>query len=205
MKKRLLQFTIALSTVVAVYSCNNGPYDAHPDTDYGSAVTPPVDGTDTSGAYINSMYARVNGKLLDFSPVYASIDENGILSFTAKVQNDPLFERTLRVVFTEYKGPILYAVPTVDPDGTHLIDVYFTMVDTTRLDGGGRKVYKTYSTQAAMGVAEVNVLGDEGGFYRGSIDAFMSRVTPEVMVSDTLNISDGYFYCDKKEIVPEGQ
>lgn len=198
MKKQFFLFSIALSAIVAMYSCNNGEYDANPDRDYSSAVNPLGNGDDTTAAHIGTMYAWLNSKQRDFHPAYSSVDENGITTLTAKVIDDTLFERTLKITFAEFKGVLSYNIPP-EPGTSPLITVTLTMVDTSRVDKAGRKIYKTYSTTANGATAQLVIDGDEGGFYRGTLDAYMSRVLPETNVSDTMKIENGHFYFDKKD------
>src|SRR5690606_32277671 len=96
-----LIFTVA----VALYSCNNGPYDAHPDVDYSSGLNPtnPASGTEV---FLGSVEATVNDKKLLFAPAFFYVDTANQTHFVARVKNDSIFHRTLRISFGEeaYKG-----------------------------------------------------------------------------------------------------
>lgn len=196
MKKLLVGTALIFVATVALYSCNNGPYDAHPDVDYSAGLNPtnPSSGTDV---FLGSIEARVNDKKLLFAPAFFYVDDNNFTHFVARVKNDSIFHRTLRISFGEdaYKGVDTYKV---DADVVYP-QVNFVMLDTSRVDLAGRKIYKTYTanTNNGVGYTTFNVLGTEGGNARGYIFGKLYRILPEKKFDDTISIEFSNFYFEK--------
>lgn len=196
MKKFLIGTALILGAAVALYSCNNGPYDAHPDADYGSGLNPvnPTSGVDV---YLGSIEGRVNDKKMLFAPAFYYVDTNNLTHFVARVKDDSIFHRTLRITFGEgyFNGVDTYYV-TAD---TFNPQVNFVMLDTSQVDLAGRKIYKTYTanTNEGWGYSTFNIIGNEGGNMRGYLFGKLYRVLPEKNFNDTISIEYSNFYFRK--------
>lgn len=203
MKKLLIASTLILGATLAMFSCNNGPYDAQPSVDNSSGLNP-ISG-DTSGVsvFLGSLEGTVNNKKLLFAPAFYYTDENGYKQFVARVKDDSIFHRTLRMTFKGLDvidSPFRVNAETADPY------VSFVMLDTSRVDLAGRKIYKTYAanTGDAVGYATIQFLGEEGDNYRGYMFGRYHRVLPEKQLADTITMEYSQFYFRKVDFpVPD--
>lgn len=195
MRKLLIASALTIASAMAIISCNNGPYDAHPDTDYSSGLNPASPDSGGVNVYLGSMEARINNKKLLLAPAFYYEDTLGFTRIIARVKNDSIFHRTLRITFSKFDGKKEYSV-TADTTNPN---VSFVMLDTSRLDLAGRKVYKTYTanTNEALGYATVNVQGNEGGHLRGYFFGKLYRILPEKKYDDTISIEFSPFYFEK--------
>lgn len=202
MKKLVFATIFSFAAVAAVVSCNNGPYDAHPDTDLSSGLNPVKPDSGGVNVYLGTMEAFVNNRTTLFSPAFYYIDDEGKYNMVARVKDDTVFERTLRMkFFDKYNGVDSYRI---NVDSTYPA-ITFTMVDTSRVDGGGRKVYNSYGVIEPEDYGGAIVIGEEGGNIRGTFYGRLSRFAPEELPSDTVNISAGEFYFQKYPFpLPEG-
>jgi hypothetical protein len=195
MKKLVIAFALISVVCTAIFSCNNGPYDAHPDADLGSALNPLSPDSGGTSVYLGSMEATINDKKLLFAPAFYFTDSVGIVRMIARVKNDSIFHRTLRISFATMPTKKTYEVhaDTIDPQ------VSLVMLDTSRVDLAGRKIYKTYkaNTNDGVGYSVVHIAGDEGGNLRGHYFGKLHRTLPEKQYGDTLNISFSPFYFKK--------
>ncbi|HEY9178297.1 MAG TPA: hypothetical protein VIN07_11420 [Flavipsychrobacter sp.] len=196
MKKLLVGTALILVAATALYSCNNGPYDAHPDNDYSTGLNP-LDPESGANVYLGSIESTVNDKKLLFAPAFYYVDTNSVTHFVARVKDDSIFHRTLRISFSDgaFKGVDTYRV---NADTKEPI-VNFVMLDTSRVDLAGRKIYKTYTanTQDGFGYATFNVLGSEGGHARGYMFGKFYRTKPEKNFNDTISMEFSNFYFEK--------
>lgn len=196
MKKLLVGTALILVAAAALYSCNNGPYDAHPDNDYSAALNP-LDPTSGANVYLGSIESRINDKSLLFAPAFYYVDTNAVTHFVARVKNDSIFRRTIRISFADgfFNGVDTYNV-TAD---TFMPVVNFVMLDTSRVDLAGRKIFKTYTanTHDGFGYAMFNVVGNEGGNMRGYMYGKFYRVMPEKNFNDTISMEFSNFYFEK--------
>lgn len=196
MKKLLVGTALILVAAAALYSCNNGPYDAHPDNDYGTGLNP-LDPESGANVYLGSIESRINDKKMLFAPAFYYVDTNSVTHFVARVKNDSIFHRTLRISFADgaFNGVDTYRVnaDTMNPV------VNFVMLDTSRVDLAGRKIYKTYTanTGDGFGYAMFNILGNEGGHMRGYMFGNFYRVQPEKNFNDTISMEFSNFYFEK--------
>lgn len=197
MKKLLIVSVLIAMTGISLYSCNNGPYDANPDVDLSGALNPLDPDSGSVPIYIGTMETVINSKKLYFSPAFYFIDTNGHYNLIARVLDDSVFRRTLRIKFEGYGGTGEYNVTS---DTTNPI-VDFTMVDTSRVDLAGRKIFKTYRANTGEGVGYFNIRidGEEGGNLRGTLHGKLHRIAPEVMLDDTISIANSPFFF---ELVP---
>ena len=62
MKKLFIASVLALGVSAALYSCNNGAYDAEPNTDLGSALNPYSPDSGSAKVYLGSMRATINNR-----------------------------------------------------------------------------------------------------------------------------------------------
>lgn len=196
MKKLLLVFALIIVVSVAMFSCNNGAYDARPDVDYSSALNPASPDSGGTSIYLGTMHAVINSKKYVLSPAFYYIEEDGVtMRLIARINNDSLFHRTLRITFFGYDGVKTYDVTDVSSNPK----VDFVMLDTSRVDKAGRKIYNTYTanTGGGLGYASVNILGEEGGHYRGNFYGRMHRVLPEKNDADTVKFDFSEFYFEK--------
>jgi len=196
MKKFLIGTALILGAAVALYSCNNGPYDAHPDNDYGSGLNP-LDPTTGVDVYLGSIESRINGKKLLFAPAFYYVDTNSVTHFVARVKDDSIFHRTIRIAFPEgtFNEVDTYEVNADDVSPI----VNFVMLDTSRVDLAGRKIYKTYTanTNEGVGYTMFNILGKEGGNMRGYMFGKLYRTIPEKNFADTISMEFSNFYFEK--------
>lgn len=196
MKKFLIGTALILGAAVALYSCNNGPYDAHPDTDYSSGLNP-LDPNSGANVYLGSIESRINNKKLLFAPAFYYVDTNSVTHFVARVKDDSIFHRTLRISFADgtFNGVDTYYV-TAD---TFMPQINFVMLDTSRVDLAGRKIYKTYTANTAKGVgySTFNIIGNEGGNMRGYMFGKFYRILPEENFEDTISMEFSNFYFEK--------
>lgn len=191
MKKLLFAFALTSVVCIGIYSCNNGAYDANPDTDH-SAVLNPITG-DSSGtsAYLGSMNAVLNNRKKLFEPAfYYKIDNSYYL--VARVQDDTTLERVIRITFADYGGPKEYIVNA----DTLIPNVTFEMIDTTRVDLAGRPIrnYYTANTNNSVGYATVNIEGEEGGHLRGYFFGNLYKTEPEEDLNKVVNFEYSEFY-----------
>lgn len=196
MKKLLLAFTTILAAGIGIVSCNNGPYDAKPDVDLSGAQNPASSDSGTAQVYLGSLETVLNNKSLVFSPAFYFIDEMDTYHFIARVKDDSIFRRTLRIEINPYDGVRTYEV-AVDTD--IFLDVNFTMLDTSRVDLAGRDIFKTYSAsyRDGFGYAIINFEGDEGGHIRGNLNCKLHRSDPEKVLEDTVSMQFSPFYFEK--------
>jgi len=195
MRKLLIASALTFVATMALFACNNGAYDAHPDNDYSAGLNPISPDSGGVSVYLGSMEAVINNKKLLFAPAFYYIDTVGIYHLVARVKYDSIFNRTLRITFAKYDGKKEYPVSadTTNPN------VSFVMLDTSRVDLAGRKIFKTYTanTNDGVGYAMVNIKGDEGGHLRGHFFGKLHRFLPEKKYEDTLNIELSPFYFEK--------
>lgn len=197
MKKLLLVFTLITVASVAMYSCNNGAYDARPDTDLSAGLNPTDPDSGEVSVYLGTMHATINNKKVIFSPAFYYVEEDGVTNkLIARVKDDSIFHRTLRITFTSYDGVKEYEVT---PSSANPI-VNFVQLDTSRVDKAGRDIFNTYTvnTNDGFGYGSVNITGDEGGNYRGFFYARMHRIQPEKEYADTVKFDYSEFYFEKQ-------
>lgn len=196
MKKLVLAFALILAAGVGIVSCNNGPYDAQPDVDYGSAQNPLSPDSGTAQVYLGSMEAVINSRSLVFSPAIHFIDSVEGYNFIARVKDDSIFRRTLRMRILPYEGAKTY---DESADTFSQLQVSFTMLDTSRVDLAGRDIFKTYtaSYSQGLGYAIVNIEGEEGGHIRGNLNCKLHRSSPEEVIEDTISFQSSNFYFEK--------
>lgn len=203
MKKLILVFTLIAVASVAMYSCNNGAYDARPDSDLSAGLNPFEADSGEVSVYLGTMQATINHKKLIFSPAFYYTDEDGVTNkIIARVKDDSIFHRTLRITFPAYDGPKEYKV---EPNTGNPI-VNFVQLDTSRVDKAGRDIFNTYTanTNDGVGYGLVNITGDEGGHYRGFMYARMHRTMPDKNYADTIKMDYSEFYFEKVPFpVPE--
>lgn len=201
MKKLLFAIVLSVAGVAAITSCNNGPYDAHPGEDLSSALNPEKPDSGGVNVYLGSMEAIVNNKTTLFHPAFYYLDEDGNYRMVARVKDDSVLDRTFRMAFGQYNGVDSYRVNVDEVYPT----ITFTQIDTTRVDGGGRKIYNAYTINTGNDAGEVVITGEEGGYIRGVVTARLSRFTPEQVATDTINIKSGEFYFRKYTLpLPNG-
>jgi hypothetical protein len=196
MKKLLVGTALILVAVAALYSCNNGPYDAHPDTDYSAGLNP-LDPKSGANVYLGSIDSRINNKKLLFAPAFYYVDTNAVTHFVARVKDDSIFHRTIRIAFPE---GTFNAIDTYEVNADDVAPVVnFVMLDTSRVDLAGRKIYKTYTanTNDGVGYCMFNVLGNEGGNIRGYMFGKFYRTMPEKNLQDTISMEFSNFYFEK--------
>lgn len=195
MKKVIVVSALFAAVCTTIFSCNNGPYDANPDIDLGSALNPLSGDTAGTNVYIGSMEGRVNNKATIFAPAFYYADSLGIVRIVARIKNDSVFHRTLRISFAAQPEKKTY---DVSADTANPV-VNFVMLDTSRVDLAGRKIYKTYTANTADGVGytQIKFTGDEGGHLRGYMFGKLYHFLPEKKFSDTISIEFSNFYFRK--------
>lgn len=201
MRKFLVTSAIAVAAVTAIYSCNNGKYDARPDIDYSSGANHL--GSDSTGpqVFLGTVEAVINNKQFTLTPAFVYQDGDGVTHLVAQIKNDDLLQRTLRISYTSFQGKRIDTVNAMTSDPV----VSMTMVDTGKRDVAGRQLYRTYTanTGSNVGYAAVNIMGNAGGNLHGEMSAKLYRLnlaiggTPPVYLNDTMSFELSHFYFQK--------
>ncbi|MCB9046619.1 MAG: hypothetical protein H6550_10860 [Chitinophagales bacterium] len=195
MKKLLIASALILGASMAMFSCNNGAYDANPNVDDGAALNPLSPDSGGVSVYLGSMEGVLNNRKLVYAPAFYYVDTAGNTQIIARVKDDSIFHRTLRVTFAPYSGIDTYSVTAGDMNPR----VNFVKLDTSRVDLAGRKIYNTYTANTGdkLGYATINIIGEEGGNYRGYLFGKLYRVLPEKQFADTMSLEYTEFYFRK--------
>lgn len=199
MKNVVLASVLILMASMTIFSCNNGAYDAHPDTDLSSALNPESPDSGGVNLYLGSMEGRVNSRKYVFTPAFYYIDDAGVYRFVARVKDDTLFNRTLRFSISNYNGVDTYKANADSQDPI----MTFSMYDSMKRDPQGRRIVKTYTvnTNAGRGYTDIYIDGEEGGNMRGRMYGTLYLVQPTVNLQDTISFGLTHFYF-KKENFP---
>src|SRR5437879_2988657 len=109
MKKILFTTLLTAGVCMAMISCNNGAYDADPNTD-NATIKNPLDPNSGVTVYIGTIKTVLNGKDVLFTDCSYTIDTNNNRIITGVQANDNVFNSAIRIYFAEstYKGPGTY-------------------------------------------------------------------------------------------------
>ncbi len=194
MKKLLFAFALISTVGIGLYSCNNGAYDAHPDSDLSAALNPISSDSNGVTTYLGSMEAILDKKERLFAPAFYYQIENTYY-LVARVKDDSVLDRVLRVTFPDYGGAKEYIVhaDTAQPIVT------FSMIDTNRVDKAGRPIVNSYTanTQKGKGYATINIQGEEGGHLRGYFFGNLFKTLPEEDLEKSVEFEYSAFYFEK--------
>lgn len=204
MKKLLVATLLVAGVSVALFSCNNGAYDAHPDKDLSSGKNP-LDPNSGVNVYLGTMEGHINRKKVSLFNAMHQTDTYNIRHIVGTVFNDPQLQRRLEILVSNdaYQGPKMYAIGGEAFAWTFI----FAVRDTTRLD---RKIEHLYiaNTSTGKGNIDFNVVGDEGGNMRGTFKGTVFRsilnedgVTP----SGQFDMTDSVVFGGVEFYVPPGK
>jgi hypothetical protein len=182
MKKFVITALFAAGATLALYSCNNGAYDAEPGG--GSPLNPLNPAESGVTVYLGTMKASVNGTRTLFYPAYYTEDDQGVKSLIAFRENDPDFRHTLRFTITDMKS-----IKEFKYGGTYThLDTSKHSVDSTI----------TYGVKQGVGSLGFTLNGNEEGNLRGRFFGTMYKLLPKENLKDSVVFADGEFYVPKK-------
>lgn len=201
MKRFVLTAAVALGVASAIYSCNNGKYDALPEVDYGSGQNHLGDDSTKPRVYLGSVEAIINNKKHILAPAFCYQDEDGVMRLVARIKDDNLLRRTLRISYNKFEGKRVDTInaATIDPQ------IALIMVDTGKFDIAGRQLYKTYTANTGenFGHAVVDIQGVEGGHLHGQMYGKLYKFLPGATgsprhdINDTMSFELSFFYFKK--------
>lgn len=202
MKNVVLASVLMVIASLTIFSCNNGAYDAHPNTDLSSALNPESPDSGGVSVYLGSLEGRVNSRKQVFTPAFYYIDEGGTYRFVARIKDDTLFHRTLRFSIANYNGVDTYSA---NADSQNPI-MTFSMFDSMKRDLQGRRIVKTYTvnTSAGKGFTDILIDGEDGGNIRGRMYGTMYLVSPTQNLQDSVSFELSQFYFKKENYPLEG-
>lgn len=205
MKKILVATFFLAASSLALWSCNNGDYDANPKKDQ-SKVKNPLDPNSGVTVYIGSVEAVVNREKLlfingEYRNVIVNLETGEIIKYiTASVKDDEMFQRNflITVPALNYEGPKFYDIGA----GAFAWTFTYMVADTSVKN---RLVYKKYIANTATGKGIVNftLAGDEDQNLRGKFNGVIYRsklnedgVTPsgQFDMTDSVVINSAEFY-----------
>lgn len=181
MKKLVIAALIATGSL-AIFSCNNGAYDADPNTT-GSPLNPlnPESGV---SVFLGRIKADLNGTPTLFSPAYYTVDESGAMNVIAFRENDKEFQHSLRFSIYNFKNTKEFSY-----------NVSYRYLDTAKhsLDS-----FIYYSVHSSTGPFEITMLGNEDGNLRGRFSGTLARLKPVEKLNEVIKFENGEYYVPKK-------
>jgi hypothetical protein len=179
MKKLVIAALLATGSL-ALFSCNNGAYDAEPGSGGLNPLNPSASGV---SIYLGTMKADLNGTPTLFAPAYYVEDEFG-KGVIARRVNDPQFQHTLRFSIYGFKNTKEFSY-----------SVMYTHLDTSKhsLDS-----FITYSTHQSTGAFTLTMNGNEDGNLRGNFSGNLAKLKPVENLNDVIRITNGEYYVPKK-------
>lgn len=182
MRKFLIGSALTIMTATALFSCNNGKYDALPDVDNSAGLNHLIDDSLGVKVFLGTMEGPLNDKHTVFSPAFCYQDDKGVMHLVARIKDDTVLRRTLRITYYKFEGKRIDTInaQTADPI------IQLTMVDPGKFDMYGRQIFKTYTanTQEKFGYATINIQGNEGGNLRGFLFGQLYRKIPNAPVGE---------------------
>jgi hypothetical protein len=209
MKKLLVATLLIAGSSVALFSCNNGAYDADPKTDLSSGKNPLDPGSGVN-VYLGSMKGHVNRKVMTFHNAKYQIDTGGTRVIVANAIDDPELRRRFLITVPEVdysNASVAYTKSFVIGGESYSWNFIYAVRDTTRKD---RNLDFLYISNTASGSGQVlfQVAGDEGGNMRGKFKGTVFKailnedgVTP----SGQFDLSDSVVFNDVEFYIPKGK
>jgi uncharacterized lipoprotein NlpE involved in copper resistance len=182
MKKLVIAALLATGSL-ALYSCNNGAYDADPKVS-GSPLNPLNPKESGVSVYLGTMRADLNGTTTLFSPAYYTVDESGAMNVIAFRVNDKDFRHTLRFSIYNFKNTKEFSY-----------GVAYTYLDTSKHSVDS---FFTYGTHTSTGAFTLTMNGNEEGNLRGNFSGTLAKLKPVENVADVIKITNGEYYVPKK-------
>ncbi|OSZ78879.1 hypothetical protein CAP35_11695 [Chitinophagaceae bacterium IBVUCB1] len=192
MKRLFIGSLLTLGLAATLASCNNGAYDANPNTDLQGVLNPLGDTTGKGPiVYIGTMKGLVNGGELIFSPAYYTVDTNGVRRIYAWVMNDTVYWRSIEMF-------VLDSVVKGKKDANLPLAYTFTysVFDTVR------KVHKKYTNSPIQpNDFTVYIASQENNTMRGKFFGSIKNtapILPPPNPNDVVTFKDLVFYLESK-------
>jgi uncharacterized lipoprotein NlpE involved in copper resistance len=182
MKKLVIAALLATGSL-ALYSCNNGAYDADPNNG-GSPLNPLNPAESGVSVYLGTMKADLNGTPTLFSPAYYTVDESGAMNVIAYRVNDKIFQHILRLSIYNFKNTKEFSY-----------GVSYTYLDTSKHSADS---FFTYGTHSSTGPFTLTMNGNEEGNLRGTFSGTLAKLKPVEVTSDVIKITNGEYYIPKR-------
>lgn len=181
MKKLVIAALIATGSL-ALFSCNNGAYDA--DTKTGGSPLNPLNPSESGvSVYLGTMKANINGTPTLFAPAYYVEDSfgKGVVGFRV---DDKQFQHTIRFSIYDFKNTKEFSY-----------SVMYTYLDTSKhsLDS-----FFTYGPHSSTGAFTLTMNGNEEGNLRGNFSGTLAKLKPKENLQDVIKITNGEYYVPKK-------
>lgn len=180
MRKFLIGSALTIMTATALFSCNNGKYDALPDVDNSAGLNHLIDDSLGVKVFLGTMEGPLNDKHTVFSPAFCYQDDKGIMHLVARIKDDTVLRRTLRITYKTFEGK---RVDEINSDAMEPM-IEMIMVDVGKFDMYGRQIYKRYTvnTGEGFGYGKVDIQGVEGGHLRGYLFGQLYKQIPKAPV-----------------------
>ena len=182
MKKLVIAALLATGSL-AIFSCNNGAYDADPKIT-GSPLNPLNPTESGVTVFLGRMKANINGTPTLFAPAYYTVDESGAMNVIALRDNDKEFQHTLRFSIYNFKNTKEFSY-----------GVTYTYRDTSKHSVDS---IVTYGVHAATGAFALTMTGNEEGNLRGHFSGTLARLKPTENTSDIVKFEGGEYYVPKR-------
>lgn len=184
MKKFVFTALLAAGASLALYSCNNGAYDAEPG---GGAPLNPLNPSQSGvHVYLGTMKANVNGTTTLFYPAYYGIDDQGTYHIVAFKEKDPDFMHTLRFTLTSFNSIKSFKYSGI-----------YTNLDTSK---HSMDSIMTYEVTPTKGNLAFTIDGNEEGNLRGHFSGTLYKTKPQENLNDVVIFTDGEYYIPKKPL-----
>lgn len=195
MKKIFLSTLFIAGAAIAMTSCNNGNYDADPNTNNSNVTNPWNNNNGNNGngggnnggsVTLGTMKAKINGTEINFSNPAIATNVFGNLGITGNTASPPDFDQ-LTIGVAGYTTPKVY-------EGTGFSNL-------TLIYGKyqGNALTATYSNStSATNHVKIEVTDDSNGNFKGTFEGTVFYAAPgSPNTSDSIIITDGVFYVKK--------
>ncbi|RYE21884.1 MAG: hypothetical protein EOP51_14540 [Sphingobacteriales bacterium] len=181
MKNFLLAATLMAGTSLALFSCNNGAYDADPSNN--NPALNPLDPKSGVTVYLGTMKAAINGTMTEYYPAYYVSPLENTFAITGKRGNDVFPGHTINIGITNFQNLKEFNS-----------DFRYQYKDTTIADTMVTVEY------APKGKFTIVMNGNESGNLRGTFAGTVYRAWPVANLKDSIVITKGEFYVPKKDL-----
>ena len=186
MKKLVSASLFIAAASLALWSCDNGKYDADPNKD-NTGVLNPLDTANNPVVQLGSIKGMLNGQTLLFSPAYFVVDTNGIRHVYAQVKDDSIYRRT--IVMMEHDS-VFRGKKVAD---ISYVNFRYSVYDTVL------KRNKYYWKNAATTDFIIMLNSDENKTMRGTINGPVFKQDPQpVNFNDSVSFKNVVFYIDER-------
>lgn len=183
MKKIFLSTLFIAGAAIAMTSCNNGNYDADPNTNNSNVINP----LNPNNLSLGTIKAKLNGNEMTFSNG-AGTTTSVSFGIGGNTSGSTTNFETLAIQIVNYNGAQTYEVSGTSTD---LVLSYAKIENSAPTSAYG-------STISPTGHVKVVVSEDADSKVKGTFEGIVYYAGPgSVNLSDSIVITDGQFYVPK--------